>query len=118
MTQISLPAMVVNENACELDKRGTLESIASNRASTGCSYIPGCREGSGREGSWSQSSPPGKSGTLPIDIAPQHDGGGDVFNVIVTGDGVSDPVQVIDGSRFDLDHQVELAADRGHATDL
>jgi hypothetical protein len=30
--------MVVNDNACELDKRGALESIASNRASTGCSY--------------------------------------------------------------------------------
>ncbi|MNI87208.1 hypothetical protein D3C73_1443880 [compost metagenome] len=36
----------------------------------------------------------------------------------MTGDGISHPVQVIDGSRFDLDDQVELAADRGHATDL
>jgi hypothetical protein len=37
--------MVVNDNACELDKRGALESIASNRASTGCSYsFPGMRE--------------------------------------------------------------------------
>ncbi|MDF9904973.1 UNVERIFIED_ORG: hypothetical protein OKW15_002929 [Pseudomonas reinekei] len=37
--------MVVNDNACELDKRGALESIASNRASTGCSYnFPEMRE--------------------------------------------------------------------------
>lgn len=63
-------------------------------------------------------SPPSKSGTLPINIAPQNNSGGDVFNVIVTGDGIPDPVQVIDGSRFDFDDQVELATDRGHATDL
>ncbi|MNK98053.1 hypothetical protein D3C87_1184040 [compost metagenome] len=75
-------------------------------------------KGLGGRGSWSQLSPPGKSGTLPIDIAPQNDSGGDVFYVIVTGDGISDPVQVIDGSRFDLDDQVELATDRGHASDL
>ena len=31
-------AMFVNDNACLLGKRGALESIASNRASTGCSY--------------------------------------------------------------------------------
>jgi hypothetical protein len=37
--------MVVNDNACELDKRGALESIASNRASTDCSYnFPEMRE--------------------------------------------------------------------------
>ncbi|WP_165824774.1 hypothetical protein [Pseudomonas sp. B1(2018)] len=30
--------MVVNDNAGELDERGALEFIASNRASTGCSY--------------------------------------------------------------------------------
>jgi len=29
-----LPAMVVNDNACELDKRGALESIASKLAPT------------------------------------------------------------------------------------
>jgi len=41
----SLLAMVVNDNAGELDKRGALESIACNRASTGCSYsFPGMRE--------------------------------------------------------------------------
>jgi hypothetical protein len=40
-----LLAMVVNDNACELDKRGALEAIASNRASTGRSYsFPGLRE--------------------------------------------------------------------------
>ena len=115
-----LPAMDVNDSACELDERGVLESFAGNRASTGCSYSsPGFREGAEREGGAGLSLlPPGKSGTLPINIAPQNDGGGDVFNVIMTGDGISDPVQVIDGSRFDLDHQVELATDRGHATDL
>jgi hypothetical protein len=31
--------MDVNDNACFLNKRAALESIASNRASTGCSYI-------------------------------------------------------------------------------
>ena len=37
--------MVVNDNGGELDKRSALESIASNRASTGCSYsFPGVRE--------------------------------------------------------------------------
>jgi hypothetical protein len=35
----SLLAMNVNDNACFLNKRAALESIASNRASTGCSYI-------------------------------------------------------------------------------
>jgi hypothetical protein len=30
-----LPAMVVNDNACKLDKRGALESIASKPAPTG-----------------------------------------------------------------------------------
>ncbi len=30
--------MDVNDNACILNKRAALESIASNRASTGCSY--------------------------------------------------------------------------------
>jgi len=40
-----LPAVVVNDNACELDKRGACESIAGNRASTGRSYsFPGLRE--------------------------------------------------------------------------
>ncbi|CAI8869676.1 hypothetical protein EMIT0P291_280038 [Pseudomonas sp. IT-P291] len=34
----SLLAMDVNDNAYLLAKRGALESIASNRASTGCSY--------------------------------------------------------------------------------
>ena len=29
-----MPAMVVNQNACELDKRGALESIASRLAPT------------------------------------------------------------------------------------
>jgi hypothetical protein len=29
-----LPAMVVNDNACDLDKRGALESIASKPAPT------------------------------------------------------------------------------------
>ncbi|MGF7111769.1 hypothetical protein QF017_001254, partial [Pseudomonas laurylsulfatiphila] len=29
-----LPAMVVNDNACELDKRGALECIASKLAPT------------------------------------------------------------------------------------
>jgi hypothetical protein len=37
--------MVVNDNAYELNKRGALEAIASNRASTGRSYsFPGLRE--------------------------------------------------------------------------
>ncbi|MGX1087187.1 hypothetical protein [Pseudomonas sp. AP3_22 TE3818] len=37
--------MVVNDYACWLDNRGALESIAGNRASTGCSYnFPGLRE--------------------------------------------------------------------------
>jgi len=38
-----LPAMVVNDNACELDKRGALESIASKLAPTGIalSVFPG-----------------------------------------------------------------------------
>ncbi|OOQ43409.1 hypothetical protein AO361_09600 [Pseudomonas fluorescens] len=31
-------AMVVNDNAGNLMPRGVLQSIASNRASTGCSY--------------------------------------------------------------------------------
>jgi len=31
--------MDVNENACLLNERGALRSIASIRASTGCSYI-------------------------------------------------------------------------------
>jgi len=110
-----LPAMVVNDTAGELDERGAPESIASKLAPT---VSRDCVKGLGGRGSWSQYSPPGKSGTLPINIAPQNDGGGDVFNVIMTGDGISDPVQVIDGSRFDLDDQVELATDRGHATDL
>ena len=30
--------MDVNDNACFLNKRVAFESIASNRASTGCSY--------------------------------------------------------------------------------
>ena len=30
-----LPAMVVNDNACDLDERGALESIASRLAPTG-----------------------------------------------------------------------------------
>jgi hypothetical protein len=30
-----LPAMGVNDNACDLDKRGALESIASRLAPTG-----------------------------------------------------------------------------------
>ncbi|WP_263296283.1 hypothetical protein [Pseudomonas sp. A-R-19] len=29
-----MPAMVVNDNACDLDKRGALESIASKPAPT------------------------------------------------------------------------------------
>ncbi|MGF7116799.1 hypothetical protein QF017_006327, partial [Pseudomonas laurylsulfatiphila] len=29
-----MPAMVVNDNACDLDKRGALESIASRLAPT------------------------------------------------------------------------------------
>lgn len=49
---------------------------------------------------------PNKSRTLPINIAPQNNSGSNVLNVIVTGNGISDPVQVIDGSRFDLDDQV------------
>jgi hypothetical protein len=40
-----LPAMVVNDNAYELNKRGALEPIVSNRALTGRSYsFPGLRE--------------------------------------------------------------------------
>jgi hypothetical protein len=35
-----VPTMDVNDNAYFLNKRVALESIASNRASTGCSYIP------------------------------------------------------------------------------
>ncbi|PVZ62188.1 hypothetical protein C9422_01440 [Pseudomonas sp. B1(2018)] len=36
--------MVVNDIACDLDERSALEFIASNRASTGCSYgFPGRR---------------------------------------------------------------------------
>ncbi|EJM62716.1 hypothetical protein PMI29_03592 [Pseudomonas sp. GM49] len=69
-------------------------------------------------GSRSQDFSPGTSGTLPIDIAPQNDSGGDVFNGFVTGDCISDPVQIIDGSRFDLNDQVELATDRGDASYL
>jgi hypothetical protein len=36
-----------------------------------------------------KSSPPAKSGTLPINIAAQNDSGGDVFNGFVTGDCIS-----------------------------
>ncbi|POF41661.1 hypothetical protein B0D71_15785 [Pseudomonas laurylsulfativorans] len=41
-----LPAMFVNDNACELNKRGALESIAGKPAPTGIalSVSPGLRD--------------------------------------------------------------------------
>ncbi len=62
--------------------------------------------------------PPAKSGALPINIAAQNDSGGDVFNGFVTGYCISDSIQVINGSRFDLNDQIELATDRGDSSYL